>query len=82
VRCRDQRPVRAPVLPGSGGPDRGTREGSATAPAGRPERSATLLAGSVRAFMWVVTDGGAVLGDITLSDVLRRLFLRPTTAAP
>ncbi|MGR6965145.1 CNNM domain-containing protein [Geodermatophilus sp. URMC 61] len=29
----------------------------------------------------VVTDGGAVLGVITLSDVLRRLFPRPITAA-
>jgi CBS domain containing-hemolysin-like protein len=28
----------------------------------------------------VVTDGGAVIGVITLSDVLRRLFLQPATA--
>jgi CBS domain containing-hemolysin-like protein len=30
----------------------------------------------------LVTDGGAVLGVITLSDVLRRLVPQPATAAP
>jgi CBS domain-containing protein len=58
----------------------GECDGAAGCPE-RSERSATLLAGSVRAFMWVVTDGGAVLGVITLSDVLRRLFPQPTAAA-